>query len=165
MITKTDFIEALKKECDICIHLFRKIPEGGMEYRPSPEQRNTLELLKYLSFHAIGFTRALVEGSWEPYQEYAGEAENLNPDGFIEAMEKQKRMLVEYISTIPDDDVIDKMVTVPSGETFTMGRSLLDMTFRCLSGYRMQLFLYVKASGNYAINTANCWAGADADFQ
>jgi hypothetical protein len=32
---------------------------------------------------------------------------------------------------------------------------------KTITGYKMQLFLYVKASGNEAVVTSNVWSGAD----
>jgi hypothetical protein len=43
----------------------------------------------------------------------------------------------------------------------TLGRALVETTLKWLTAYRMQLFLYAKASGNEKIGTANNWAGVD----
>ncbi|MBT3232724.1 MAG: hypothetical protein HN356_07905 [Calditrichaeota bacterium] len=165
MLSKTDLLEAILQECDICIHLYGKIPEGGLEYRPSSEQRNTLELLRYISFCGLGFASAMIDGSWEGYSEIAGKAEMLEPDNFPAAMEEQKKRLSEVFNNLSDEDFADKEATLPWGNTVKLCRALLDISYRVLSGYRMQLFLYVKAAGNHDIGTPNCWAGADAQME
>lgn len=163
MLAKSDLLKAMLKEIDICIHLYSKIPKGGLEYQPSSAQRNTRELLKYLSFCGIGFASSMVEGSWEGYQKYSAQAENLSLDDFPKAMVKQKEQLKQLFETITDEDIENKTAILPSGEKTKLSVALLDMPFRCLCGYRMQLFLYVKAAGNHEIYTPNCWFGIDAE--
>ncbi len=163
MLSKTDLLEATLQECDICIHLYDKIPEGGLEYRPSPEQRNMLELLRYISFCGVGFAQAMIDGAWESYSELAEKSEKLDPEDFPVAMEEQKRKLTEVFNNLSDEDFAAKEAMLPWGEKIKLCRALLDMSYRVLSGYRMQLFLYAKAAGNKEICTPNCWAGVDAE--
>ena len=54
MLAKNDIRDLIFKEIDICLHLHGQVPEGGMDYRPTPDQRSTLELLRYISVCAIG---------------------------------------------------------------------------------------------------------------
>ena len=164
MLSITDFLAAMIKECDICIHLHGKIPDDGMDYRPSTAQRSTLELLRYISFCGVGFCHALLEGGWDAYSKLAAESERLDPKDFPAAMETQKAQLRKLLSGVDEAELESKDVQLPSGETMKLGRALLDMPFRCLSGYRMQLFLYAKAAGNHDLKTPNCWAGVDMDF-
>ena len=48
MITKEQYIESFLKEIDIIKHLAEKIEPKMLDYRPTPGQRSTLELLQYL---------------------------------------------------------------------------------------------------------------------
>jgi hypothetical protein len=162
MLNKTDLLKALHKECDICIHLYGKIPEGGLDYRPSHKQRNTLELLKYLSFCGIAFAEGMT-GNWDVYNELEQQSETMPSEEFPVAMERQKVMLTELFDLITDDDFATKESVLPSGERTKLGYALLDMPFRCMCGYRMQLFLYAKAAGNDALITPNCWFGVDVE--
>jgi hypothetical protein len=41
------------------------------------------------------------------------------------------------------------------------GVYLVESVLRTLAAYKMQLFLYIKASGNTSINSSNLWAGVD----
>jgi hypothetical protein len=63
MFSKADIIHEILLEIKIIKHLATKIPEGGLEYRPTPKQRNLLELLQYLSFIGLGYIKALQEGN------------------------------------------------------------------------------------------------------
>ena len=161
MLTKDDIRDALLKECDICVHLFGKLPEGESEYRPSPVQRNTLELLRYLAHCGISGARVVLEGSFEPFHDGVRRTASMPAVDFPAAMERQKRDLAEFFARLTHEQFSSQEAKLPTGETVKLGRALLDAPLRWMIGYRMQLFLYAKASGNHAIGTANCWAGID----
>ncbi len=161
MLDKNDLLDAILHECDVSLHLYEKIPEGGLEYRPSPPQRNTAELLRYLSYCGIAGARAMVDGNWEGYQEMAARADDMAPEDFPAAMERQKQELTALFETISDEDFANKETTEPSEKTVKLGRALMDLPLLWMVGYRMQLFLYAKAAGNTEIWTPNCWVGID----
>jgi hypothetical protein len=48
MITKQQYINSFVKELEIIKHLREKISVGMLDYRPTPKQRSTMELLQYL---------------------------------------------------------------------------------------------------------------------
>src|SRR5260370_8955707 len=49
VLTKSELIASLQNEVRILLHLGKKIDRSMLDYRPTPKQRSTLELLKYLS--------------------------------------------------------------------------------------------------------------------
>ena len=133
-----------------------------MDYRPTPDQRSTLELLQYISFHVTAFTASVIENDWEPYKRLAEESYSMVAEDFLKAMETQMKAIEKLLDPVTDEDMFEKEAQVPWGETLKMGRALLELPYRCIAGYRMQLFLYARQAGNDKLNTANCWAGADA---
>ena len=161
MLSKNDLLDVMLHECDICIHLYGKLPEGSLDYRPTPQQRSTLELLRYLSFCGIGGTRYMVENNYERFTEAAERANDMPADEFPAAMERQKKEIRDVIENLSDDDFANKQVKMPPDQTVKLGRALLEAPLSWLTAYRMQLFLYAKAAGNHEIGTANCWAGID----
>ena len=163
MLDKNDVLDAILRDCDISLHLFGKLPEGGLDYQPSSEQRNTLQLLRYIAHCGIGGSRALVEGNWDGYQEVAQRVQEMAGEEFPAAMERQKQELRGLFAEITDEDFASRDATLPTGETLKLGRALLEMPVKWMTAYRMQLFLYAKAAGNSDIWTPNCWAGVDWD--
>ena len=161
MIRKDDLLAALLHECHIASHLYTKVPEGAWDYRPGPTQRTTLELLQYLQGCGIGSARAMSEGSWDGYKAAMERAADMKPDAFPALMEKQKAELEAFFEGLDDAALETQEATLPWGEKVTLGRALLETTLKWMTAYRMQLFLYAKASGNDAINTANNWGGVD----
>jgi len=161
MLDKNDLLAAILNECKVCAHLFTKIPDGGLEYRPTPGQRSTLELLRYLSFCGIGAARTMVTGTWDEYKALEARAAEMAPEEFPAAMERQQSELSACFAEISDEDFAKKEATLPWGNTVKLGRALMDLSLLWMCAYRMQLFLYAKAAGNDQINTANCWVGTD----
>ena len=161
MLTKDDILDAIHKEMDICLHLYGKLPEGSLDYRPTPNQRSTLELLRYVSVCGIAGARAMTEGNWDGYQELEARSKDMAAEEFPAAMERQRQELDALFAGLTDDDLVNRTVTEPTGAEVKLARALFDLPLRWLCGYRMQLFLYAKAAGNADIWTPNCWAGID----
>jgi hypothetical protein len=162
MITKDELLRSMLRECDICLHLATKVPPGGTDFRFTPPQRSTLELLRYLSMVGLGVSRSVVAGDWAPYQALAKEAESLAASDFPAAMARQKAALSELFAGLSDAD-LDRTFTQPWGEKMKVGQAILTLAYASLAAYRLQLFLHCKAAGNASIDTANCWAGRDME--
>ena len=164
MITKDELLAGMQRECDICIHLHSKIPDGGLDFRFTPDQRTTLELLRYLSFVGTGFTTAVIDATWDPYGEMVKASETLTSEEFPAAMERQKQALADLFAKVTDEDLQTKEFTQPWGHTQKQGHALQELAYASLVAYRMQLFLQAKAAGNTEIATPNCWAGVDLEM-
>jgi hypothetical protein len=158
MLTKDELLESILSECDIVKHLATKIPEAGLYYRQSPGQRCNLELLRYLSFCAIGGALAMIENGWDSYQAWAAKSEELTADEFAAAMDRQMDALRETFAALSDDDLL-REVTHPLGHTLTLERAMLEIPLKWLVGYKMQLYLGAKGAGNTDIWTPDCWGG------
>src|SRR5262245_45088001 len=50
ILTKPELIASLQKEVRILVHLAGKVDPAQLDYRPTPKQRSTIELLRYLSY-------------------------------------------------------------------------------------------------------------------
>jgi hypothetical protein len=48
ILTKDELIASLQNEVRILVHLAGKVDKSKLDYRPSPKQRTTLELLQYM---------------------------------------------------------------------------------------------------------------------
>src|SRR3954467_1815314 len=64
MYTVDAFVNSFRKECLISINLFNKMPAGGLDYRPTPGQRSTTELLRYLCYGPLSGVKRIVAGDW-----------------------------------------------------------------------------------------------------
>ena len=156
-----DLRDAILHDCEIAIHLHGKLPPGSADYRPSPAQRSTTELLRYLAGCGIGSALAMRDGSWKGYEDAMDRVAEMPAAGFPDAMRRQKEEIRELLAGLTDADLATRTATLPWGEVVSLGRGLTETTLKWLTAYRMQLFLYAKASGATEIGTANNWAGVD----
>ncbi len=154
-------LDSMTREIEVIKHLATKIPEGGLDYRPTPAQRSTLELLRYLTYCAIHGVHGLISGwTQDPaILKLETRAETLDLAGFAAAMDDQAHALREAVSKVSDKDLAENRLELPWGGSEFLGRVLLMFGPQCLAAYRMQLFLYLKAAGNHELNTQDCWFG------
>jgi hypothetical protein len=160
MFTKEQFIKNIKHETHVCQHLFSKMPPGGLEYRPSLEQRSMLELLQYLTSAVIFPARAILTGDWNPAPGEMEKVKSLKAEQFCEAMDHQCAEAAQMIQGVSEEDLLNKTAQTPMGP-FQLGEALVLFPMKFIACYRMQLFLYLKAAGASEIGTYNCWGGMD----
>lgn len=156
MFTIDSFIGAWRKESQICINLFHKMPPGGLDYRPTPGQRNTLELLRYLSFGPYNGLFKVLAGDWAKGRPTAEVTAGMPASDFPERMAWQAEAAVRELQGVSLPILLNEEMTFPWGETCKRGEGLA-YPMRWLTGYRMQLFLYLKSAGATRLNTADCW--------
>jgi hypothetical protein len=164
MMTRTEVIDLMVLECNVCKHLYKQIPKSKLNYRPGKKMRSTIELLRYASFCGTECTRALLLDAfktqdWQLYEYAEKKAASMKPEHFPAAMDRQIKDIRGLFRTITDTDLIRRRVTMPTGGTLPLGQAMMHTAYRFMSGYRMQLFLYAKASGNGKIGTKDCWFG------
>jgi hypothetical protein len=163
MLSRHDILDSLLREIQITRHLFGKVPEGAMDFRPSEGQRSTLELLRYQSFCGLGGTYAMIDGGWDRYGALSSASESLEPDGVLSALDAQAAGLEEVYGAMTDEAFSTQEATSPRGETMTLGKALLEHPVKWMTAYKLQLFLYCKLAGNEEIWTPNCWGGVDME--
>ena len=160
MFTRQQLIDSLEQESAIIRHLAQRLPEGTLDYRPSPAQRSTLELLRYLTWCAIVPARFAVTESWEHAAGYEEATRAMTLEQFDDCMARQEQELKALILEQSDDRLLNSAAYMPWGAPCKVGEGLVNMCLKCLVAYRMQLFLYAKACGA-EIGPSNCWAGMD----
>jgi hypothetical protein len=74
-------------------------------------------------------------------------------------MDEQTKFAKKAIIALTDEDL--KKESTIFGSTLSLPMFLLQ-TLKSATAYKMQLFLYIKASGNSDIGTSNLWGGMDA---
>jgi hypothetical protein len=162
VLTKSELIASLQHEAHILLHLASKIDRTKLDYRPTPKQRSTFELLKYLSYmgpvmveaaHAGGFDRA----AWGAATQ-AAEARDF--DETLAAIAAQRDIYASRLGAISDADF--RVEIEMFGRRTTRGAFLVNTVLCGYAAYRTQLFVYLKACGRDELNTMNLWAGVDA---
>jgi hypothetical protein len=161
MITKQQLLDSIRHETEIIKHLATKIPKGGYDYRPTPGQRSTLELMQYMTIMGTMPAVYAVTDSWDHAEKLYQEAAGITPQEFGAAMDAQQRRIEEALAQVDESEATTRPSAMPWGAPTTQAAGLMDMVLKCFVAYRMQLFLYAKAAGNHDLGSANCWAGVD----
>ena len=165
MITKGQLLASLKAETEIIKHLASKVTPEMLDYRPTEPQRSLLELMQYMTRMAIVPAIQTVTGNWDHAADMEAETESVSPENFAAQMDVQYSRLAELFDEIDDRAAETSAATMPWGAPTTVGAGMMDMALKCMVAYRMQLFLYIKASGVFDIGPPNCWAGVDLPVQ
>ena len=162
ILTRTELIESLQKEVRILLHLASKIDRPMLEYRPTPKQRSTIELLRYLSYMGPMLVRyakqeKLDEAAWAAIVK---EAEARDFDQTLAAIGAHKDTYAALVGNM-DDHAFRAEVPEFDGAKTSCGAFIVNHVLGQCAAYRTQLFLYLKASGREDLNTMNLWVGVD----
>lgn len=161
VLTKSELIGSLKHEVRILLHLASKIDRTMLDYRPTPKQRSTIELLQYLTIMGPELVRATKAGGFDPAAWTAAEnaARNLDFDQTLAAISAQADTYKTLLSDMSDEDFRSEVNLF--GSPTTRGAFIVNLVLCGCAAYRTQLFLYLKSCGREDLGTMNLWAGMD----
>ncbi len=162
VLTKAELIAALQDEVRILLHLTGKVDPAMSDYRPTPVQRSTSELIKYLSFMGPTIVKGAIDGTfdetaWEAAKKRAAAG---SLQDAVEAIRAHGTTYASLLGDLTDDDLRAEIEVF--GEKTSRGAFLVRWVLSGCAAYRMQLFLYLKACGQSELGTMNLWAGVDA---
>ena len=161
VLTKPELIASLQQEVSILLHLAGKADRASLEYRPTPKQRSTIELLKYLSVMGPALVRAAKAGTFDPAAWTAAEkaAAARDLDQTLAAIAAQRDEYSTLLADVSDADLRAEVEIF--GQKTTRGAFITNLVLCGCAAYRTQLFLYLKACGRDELTTMNLWAGVD----
>jgi hypothetical protein len=161
VLTKDELLAGLQKEVRILLHLAGKIDRAQLDYRPTPKQRSTIELLRYLVNMGPGLLQAIKVGKFdvEAWQKATADANAMDLDQVLAAIGKHSAQYAQIVGAYTDADFRGEIEMF--GPKSTRGSIIVDLVLGGHAAYRTQLFLYLKACGRDELNTMNLWQGVD----
>ncbi len=165
VLTKDELLTSLRGEARLLLHLASKVDRAKLDYRPTPKQRSTLELLQYLTIMGpIHFRGAMASAfdmdAWRTaWQTGEAAAKVMNLEEIKDAIGKQPALFAELLG--PCDDASLRAEMDMFGAKASRGSWIVSLVLCHYAAYRMQLFQYLKASGREELNTMNLWVGMD----
>lgn len=161
VLTKQELIAALKQEIRILTHLCTKVRPEMLDYRPTPKQRSTIELLRYLTMMGPVLVPSIQAGTFlvDKWNESEAAAKAMDFHEVEKSLAGQADFYDTAIGAMSDDDLragIDLF-----GYKGSRGGALVNWVLSGHAAYRTQLFCYLKACGRDELNTMNLWAGTD----
>jgi hypothetical protein len=162
VLTKTELVTALQMEVRILLHLAGKIDRTQLDYRPSPKQRSTIELLRYLTVMGPAFVRAAKAGSFDrsAWTVAMDVADGRDVDQTLAAIAAQHETFAALLADVGDTDFRAEVEIF--GNRLSRSAFIVFVVLGGFAAYRTQLFPYLNACGGEQLNTMNLWAGADA---
>jgi hypothetical protein len=162
VLTKSELIESLKKEVRILVHLTDKIDRTMVDYRPTPKQRSTLDLLRYLTYMGPVCIQAAKAGVFDlaPWKAAEEAASNRDFDQTVATLRALGEEYTKLLGEMSDADLRGEMDMF--GNKSSKGAFLVNLLVCGHAAYRTQLFLYLKSCGREELSTLNLWAGVDA---
>jgi hypothetical protein len=163
VLTKSELISSLQKESRILVHLASKLDRSMVDYRPTPKQRSSLELLRYMSIMGPQLVQAAKAGSFDGAAWGAAqkEAESRDFDQTVAAIAAQTDLYARVLGDMSDADFRAEM-TGFDGNKISKGSFIVNLVLSGHAAYRTQLFGYLKSCGREELSTYNLWQGVDA---
>ena len=162
VLTKAELISLLQKEVRLLLHLTTKIDAAALDYRPTPKQRSTIELLRYLTTSGpalIQYAKGQPMDA-DAIAEATRVANSRDFDDTVAALAALSDQYAEQLADLSDDDLRGEIMWV-DGSRISRGLFLVNYVFGQATQYRLQPFLYLKACGREELNTMSLWLGAD----
>ena len=163
VLTKEELLKTLKKEVQILVHLAGKVEPSMVDYRPTPKQRSTLELLRYMTNMGPQLLKAARDGKFdgEAWVAATKAAEARNFEQTVAVLTGQGSEYETLLANMSDADFRGEM-TGFDGKPVSKGLFINQLVVGGHAAYRTQLFLYLKSCGREELSTFNLWQGVDA---
>lgn len=162
VLTKSDLLGLLQQEVNILQHLCTKVDPQMLDYRPTPKQRSTKELLQYLTVMGPQLMKAALNGGqfdrdgWMARSEAAAK---LSFDDLVKTLATHTAEYNQLLANVPDEKFREP-IDMFGGKT-TVGAYLVSGVLGGCAAYRTQLFCYLKSCGREELGTSNLWRGVD----
>ena len=165
VLTREELIATLQNEVRILLHLASKVDRSMLDYRPTPKQRSTIDLLRYLTIMGPSLIPAIKSGTFDGAAFGASQAaaNAMNFDQVLGAIEKLSTTYAQSLGAFSDADF--RCEVDMFGRKFSRGSHIVNLVVSGHAAYRTQLFLYLKSCGREELTTMNLWAGMDAPPQ
>jgi hypothetical protein len=163
-LSKQELIGLLQNEIRILLHLASKIDRNQLDYRPTPKQRSTIELMRYLSIMGPNLVPAIKTGTFDgaKFGASAAAAATKDLDAILKDIEAQAGMYAAELGSMAEADFAGEIELF--GNKGSRGMWLVSLVVSGHAAYRTQLFLYLKSCGRDELNTLNLWQGVDGQM-
>ena len=162
VLSKEEVISALQNEIRILLHLAGKVDRAKLDYKPTPKQRTTLELLQYLNVMGPQLLVALKTGAFDgaAWGKAVEATKALDFDALLASIGKQSDLYATSLGAWSDADFRGELDMF--GAKHSRGYHLVSFVLGGHAAYRTQLFMYLKSCGREELSTMNLWGGIDA---
>lgn len=158
---KQHLLNNIEKEINICRRLYTKIPPGQMNFRPKEGLRSILELLQYLGIVGSAMPAYWLKKDDTDFNTFFSTIDNaartMPPGRFLAVMDEQMATINDLFSQLSEEDMVSKEVVYPWGGKAPMGEAIMATSIKFLTGYKLQLFLFIKLCDDQKLTTPDAW--------
>ena len=136
VLTKSELIASLQHEVRILLHLAGKIDRTHLDYRPTPKQRSTIELLRYLVAMGPELVKATKAGGFDPavWTAATKAADALDFDQTLAAIAAQSDLYATLLGDMSDAEFRSEISMF--GRPTTRGSFLVNLCLCGCAAYR-----------------------------
>lgn len=160
MSHKQNLLNSIEKEIGVVKALHSKITPEMLSYSPYEGMRTTEQLLQYLTWCSSStisyFFLEDKSKAGEIYNKIYQESKTVNYDNFKQRMDDELLKIKDLFEQFTEEDLLTKEVLLPWQQPMILGQALTETIIKWLSGYKMQLFVYMKQNG-IKLDTGDCW--------
>jgi hypothetical protein len=159
---KPFLMNSIIKEMKVIRRLGSKITNEQAMYTPKEGMRNLMEVLQYLSVCGTNticyWYRNNKEIDFKSFvSSIKAQAQSVTPQNFVATMDAQIALVTALFEKITEEELWNKEVDYPWGDTATLGVAIMETSIKWLTGYKMQLFLTMKLSSDQVLTTPDLW--------
>ena len=156
---KEHLYQNLEREIVLLKQLANTIEEKDLDFRPLEKSRSNLELMRYLSGLGANMLRWFIDNDLTPEEwvKIREHQKTLTLENFPARLDEQLATIRRYMDGITEEELLTKMVTLPSKETMVLGMAIMNAPVKWLASYRMQLFVNLKLNGHEQLGTKEAW--------
>ena len=150
--------DSIIKELKLIKRLSTNVTEDILDFRPKENVRSIIELLQYLSGAGTGMLLFWQSNEARPFlMKLRENAPQVTLENAPAIFDKQIELVNEIFDAISEHDLANKVVSYPWGATDPLGKAIVETSIKWLTGYKMQLFIYLKQTTELALSTPDLW--------
>jgi hypothetical protein len=162
---KQHLLKNIEDEINICCRLYTKISHDQMDFRPKEGVRSILELLRYLSIVGSAMPLFWLKKDDTDFNTFFGmidkASRTMTPEQFPAAMDEQMATIRDLFDQLSEEDLVNREVVYPWGGKATMGEAIIATSIKFLTGYKLQLFLFIRLCDDQKLTTPDAWFVTD----
>jgi hypothetical protein len=167
LMYKAHLLNTIVDEMKICRRLYTKIPHDKMDFRPKADMRSIHELLQYICIVGTALPIYWLNESdgdfFAAFNIRAAASKQIPHEEFLSKMNEQIELLHMLFGQIDEGELMSKEVVYPWGGKAPLGEALIASSVKFLTGYKLQLFLYIRMCTDLKLGTNDAWFITELD--
>jgi hypothetical protein len=97
------------------------------------------------------------------FNKKAALSRQMRHEEFLPTMNEQIEVIHKLFARINEEDLLNKEVDYPWGGKAPFGEAIIASSIKFLTGYKLQLFLYIRMCSEQKLGTPDAWFITELD--